>query len=196
VLLGPLASIVAAYSRRYPEVAVRLHEMAPLAQLTSLHARKTDISFLRSPAEDPELLTEIAWREKVWVALPTGHRLSKQGCLRLADLRDQGHVFLRLEDSRFAQYLRDCCVEAGFIPRITQEVVEAYSLTSLVAGGLGVALVPESVRRLSRRGVVYRPLNEPAPTADVKMIFRPDYSPVVARFAELTRRLLLQNVMA
>ena len=164
---------------------------APLAQLTSLHARRTDISFLRSPAEDPEFLTKIAWRENVWVALPRGHRLSKQSRLRLADLRDDDHVFLRLEDSRFAQYLRDCCVEAGFIPRIVQGVVEAYSLTSLVAGGLGVALVPESVRHLSRRGIVYRPLSEPAPAADVKMIFRPDGNPIVAAFAELARELLL-----
>src|SRR6266852_4830053 len=29
VLLGPLGAIVAVYTRRYPEVAVRLHEMAP-----------------------------------------------------------------------------------------------------------------------------------------------------------------------
>jgi DNA-binding transcriptional LysR family regulator len=191
VLLGPLASIIAAYGRQYPEVAVRLHEMAPLAQLDSLHARKTDISFLRSPTEDPELVTEVAWREQVWVALPRGHPLSKRDRLRLADLRNDDHVFLRLEDSRFAQYLRDCCVEAGFIPRISQQVVEAYSLTSLVAGGLGVALVPESVRHLSRRGVIYRPLCEPAPVADVKMVFRPDGNPVVARFIELARELLL-----
>jgi len=38
VLLGPLASIIAHYSRQHPEVLVRLHEMAPLAQLDSLHA--------------------------------------------------------------------------------------------------------------------------------------------------------------
>jgi DNA-binding transcriptional LysR family regulator len=191
VLLGPLASIIAAYRRQHPEVLVRLHEMAPLAQFDSLHARKTDISFIRSPTEDPELVTEVAWREQVWVALPTGHPLSRRDRLRLADLRNDDHVFLRLEDSPFAQYLRDCCVEAGFIPRISQQVVEAYSLTSLVAGGLGVALVPESVRHLSRRGVIYRPLCEPAPAADVKMVFRPDGNPVVARFVELARKLLL-----
>lgn len=190
VLLGPLASIIAAYNRRYPEVLVRLHEMAPLAQITALHARKTDISFLRTPAEDPELVDEVAWRERVWVALPKSHRLAKQRQLRLADLRDEDHVFLRLEDSRFAQYLRDFCVESGFIPRITQEVVEAYSLTSLVAGGLGLALVPESVRNLSRRGVAYRPLTEPAPAADVKMLFRPDGNAVVAGFVDLARELL------
>lgn len=64
-------------------------------------------------------------------------------------------------------------------------------MTSLVAGGLGVALVPESIRHLARRGVIYRPLCEPAPAADVKMVFRPDGNPVVARFVELARELLL-----
>src|SRR5262249_30888050 len=182
---------IAAYSRQCPEVLVRLHEMAPLAQLASLHARTTDISFLRTPADDVELVSEVAWREKVCVALPRAHPLANRKILKLADLRPYDHVFLRLEDSRFAQYLRDCCVEAGFVPRIAQEVVEAYSLTSLVAGGLGLALVPESVRHLSRRGIVYRTLSEPAPVADVKMIFRPNGNPGVARFVGLARELLL-----
>jgi DNA-binding transcriptional LysR family regulator len=191
VLLGPLGAIIAAYTRRYPEVVVRLHEMAPTAQLASLHARKTDISFLRTPAEDLEdLLTELAWREKVWVAFPKDHPLAARARLHLGELRNEDHVFLRLRDSRFANYLRDCCVEAGFMPRITQEVVEAYSLTSLVAAGLGVALVPESVRNLSRREVVYRPLVEPAPSADVKMIFRRDRGAVAARFADVAREFL------
>jgi DNA-binding transcriptional LysR family regulator len=52
---------------------------------------------------------------------------------------------------------------------------------------LGVALVPESVRNLSRREVVYRPLVEPAPSADVKMIFRRDRGAVAARFADVSR---------
>jgi DNA-binding transcriptional LysR family regulator len=190
VLLGPLGAIIAAYLRRYPDVTVRLHEMAPAAQLASLRARQTDISFLRTPVEDPDLVTQLAWGEKVGVALPEDHPLSARTHLRLIDLRDEDHVFLRLRDSRFACYLRDSCIEAGFMPRITQEVVEAYSLTSLVAGGLGIALVPESVRNLSRRGVVYRPLVEPAPSADVKMIFRPDRGPTVTRFIEVTQAFL------
>ena len=190
VLLGPLGAIVAAYTRRYPGVVVRLHEMAPEAQLASLRARTTDISFLRTPVEDPDLVTELAWREQVWVALPEDHGLAAQTRLRLADLRNEDHAFLRLEDSRFANYLRDCCVEAGFMPRVAQQVVEAYSLTSLVAAGFGVALVPESVRNLSRRGVVYRPLAAPAPTADVKMIFRRDRGPAVKRLTEVAREYL------
>jgi DNA-binding transcriptional LysR family regulator len=190
VLLGPLGPLVAAFSARFPRVVVRLHEMPPQEQQTALHARRTDISFLRRPAEDPDLIAELAWPETVAVALPERHPLTARRRISLSDLREESLVFLRLEDSRFAQYLRDCCVEAGFLPRVSQQVVEAYSLTSLVAAGLGVALVPECVRTLSRPGVVYRPLEEPALRADVQMVYRPDRGGVAGRFIGLAREFL------
>jgi DNA-binding transcriptional LysR family regulator len=125
--------------------------------------------------------------------LPAQHRLASRKQIQLSSLRDESHVFLRLKDSRFAQYLRDCCIEAGFEPRISQQVVESYSLTSLVAAGLGVALVPECVRNLSRPGIIYRPLEERAPVADVMLLYRPDRSAVVQRFNSLARAFLNQG---
>jgi DNA-binding transcriptional LysR family regulator len=190
VLLGPLGPLVAAFGARLPRVTVRLHEMSPREQEAALHARRTDVSFLRRPAEDSGLVDELAWPEAVAVALPEGHALAAHSSIALSTLRHESFVFLRLEDSRFAQYLRECCVEAGFLPRISQQVVEAYSLTSLVAAGLGVALVPEGVQALSRPGVIYRPLSEPTPRADVRMIYRPDRSPAAEEFLQLARELL------
>lgn len=125
VLLGPLARLMAEYQRRVPGVLVGLNEMAPEAQLIALHTRAADISFMRLPPVDAELVCQTAWREQVGVLLPAGHRLAKCAAIALTDLRDDKHVFLRLRDSGFAQYLRDCCVDAGFMPRISQEVVEA-----------------------------------------------------------------------
>ena len=190
VLLGPLAPLIAAFNAQFPQVLVRLHEMAPQDQQAALHARRTDVSFLRRPADDPDLITELAWHENVGVVLPKQHPLAERTQIPLSILRDEDHVFLRLRDSRFAQYLRDCCVEAGFTPRISQQVVESYSLTSLVAGGLGVALVPECINKLSRPEIVYRSLALPAPVADVKIIYRPDRSAVVERFINLARDFL------
>ncbi len=102
-------------------------------------------------------------------------------------LREESFVSLRLKDSRFAQHLRDCCIEAGFAPRISQQVVEAYSLVSLVAAGLGVALVPDCVRSLSHPGVVHRHLADPVPVADVKMLYRPDCSAATEHFIRFAR---------
>jgi DNA-binding transcriptional LysR family regulator len=190
VLLGPLARLMAEYQRQVPGVLVGLNEMAPDAQLSALHTRAADISFMRLPPVDAGLVCQTAWHEQVGVLLPAGHRLAGCAAIALADLRDDEHVFLRLRDSGFAQYLRDCCVDAGFMPKISQEVVEAYSLTSLVAAGFGVALAPRSISRLSRPEIVYRDLIEPAPSADVAMVHHRDPGPVLTRFLGIARHFL------
>jgi DNA-binding transcriptional LysR family regulator len=187
VLLGPLAGVIAAFGRRYPGIAVRLREMGPSEQVASLHARRVDVIFLRRPPPDAELLAEIGWREEVGVCLPVGHPLAGLDRVPLAALEGYDMISLRLRDSRFAQSLRDACITVGFTPRILHEVVESYSLTSLVAAGLGVALVPECVRTLGRPDVLYRPLQPPVPEADVWMLYRPDRPVALDRMLELAR---------
>ncbi|MGJ4858962.1 LysR family transcriptional regulator [Labrys sp. La1] len=187
VLMGPLAGLIARFGLQVPEVQVRIREMPPLEQEAALHTRKIDISFLRGPVGDPDLVTELAWKEKVGVALPQSHPLAGNSRIELSELRNEQFVFLRMKNSRFARYLKECCIEAGFDPNITQQVVESYSLLSLVAAGLGVALVPEAAKEMLRPGVVYRALVEPAPVADVIMLYRPDRSAVVTRFLSETR---------
>lgn len=189
VLHGPLASVVAGFRQSTPDVTVRIREMAPVEQEAALHARKIDISFLRGPVDTQDVITELAWPERVGVALNEAHDCAAREEIALADLRNEDFVFLRLKDSRFARYLQDCCVQAGFAPNITQQVVESYSLLSLVAAGLGVALVPESLKALCRQGVVYRPLADPGPVADVMVLYREDRSAVVDRFLGQTRAL-------
>lgn len=190
VLIGPLADLIASFTMANPRVAVRVHEMGPVEQHSALLSHKTQISFIRRPAHQSELITEVAWRERVGVVLPIRHALARKSALTLLDLCDQDLVFLQLSDSRFARYLRDCCVEAGFAPKITHEVVESYSLTSLVAAGMGIALVPEGVQAMLRRGVVFRPILDPAPRADVEMMYRADHSTIVKRFLALARSFL------
>lgn len=190
VLLGPLAELIAIFGKRYRDVVIRIHEMGPQAQQAALLARRIDVSFIRRPPHEADLITRLAWHENVGVVLPAAHRLAVHDQLPLSALKNESLVFLRLSDSRFARYLRDCCIEAGFTPQISHEVVESYSLTSLVAAGLGIALVPECVQKLSRPGVVYRPLDAPAPTADVQIMYRPDRSEAIERLIALAGEVL------
>jgi DNA-binding transcriptional LysR family regulator len=54
---------------------------------------------------------------------------------------------------------------------------------SLVAAGMGVTLVPQSVRSLRRDNVVYKTIAPPAPVSELSSIFRKgDSSPVLASF--------------
>ena len=190
VLLGPLARLISEFTRAHPGILIRLREMGPSEQVIATEARRVDIVFLRHPPEETDLVVERAWAEEVGVCLPLGHPLAALPVVPLAALEGHDLIALRLRDSLFSQYLRDRCLAAGFTPRILHEVVESYSLTSLVAAGLGLALVPECVRALARSDVVYRPLEPPAPRADVAMLYRPDHVAPLGHLLALARELL------
>lgn len=194
LLLGPLPRLIASYRRSFPGVAVVLHEITPAAQLAALRDGKIDLSFSRTAINDDVFASELAWTDPVVVALPRGHRLGRRRRLDLADLRDDEFVMLRLDSSGFAGYLHACCVDAGFVPKASQQVVESQAIPSLVAAGLGVALVPASVQRVHRRGVEYRALAGNAPRADVYIVQRKDNaSPVLRAFIEKTKQVLARE---
>jgi DNA-binding transcriptional LysR family regulator len=174
LLLGPLPQLVAGYRRAFPGVNVALHEMTPAAQLVALRDARLDISYSRTPVLDEYLSAELAWEDPVVAALPRGHRLLARRKLALKDLANEEFVLLRLESSAFAAYLNQCCVDAGFLPRASQYVVETQSIPSLVAAGLGIALVPASLASVHRRGVEFRALAGAAPRADVYALSRRD----------------------
>ncbi|SDN06493.1 DNA-binding transcriptional regulator, LysR family [Methylobacterium phyllostachyos] len=181
MLAGPLARAIRDYARAYPDVDLRIHEMSPDRQIALLRSGQTDVSFLRCPPPDADLIRARAWREGVRLVLPKGHRLAASP-VALADLAGERFVFLRLADSRFAKYLWDRCTEAGFVPTITHQAVEAASLTSLVAAGLGIAIIPECVARLAHADVVYRPLRGPRIRADVYALWMHAKQPLVETF--------------
>src|SRR5690606_15276461 len=107
------------------------------------------------------------------------HPLSDKKPLALDDLQNAAFVMLKPETSGFAQRLYSACLSAGFAPNVSQHIAEIPAQLSLVAAGLGVALVPEStcrqpdgcvVRKLEgriRNGDFYadRGLGEPQATA-------------------------------
>jgi DNA-binding transcriptional LysR family regulator len=55
------------------------------------------------------------------------------------------------------------CNAAGFSPHVGQEAPRIVSTLNLVAAGLGVSLVPESLQRMRLDGVVFRRLAGAAP---------------------------------
>ncbi|MFI6366288.1 LysR substrate-binding domain-containing protein [Nocardia sp. NPDC050630] len=57
---------------------------------------------------------------------------------------------------------------------IEHEVGETSTLVTLVAGGLGAAIVPEAVTALTLEGVTYRPLAGPPTTMELEVAHRPD----------------------
>lgn len=189
ILRGGLAELLAAYRHEFPDVTTTLFEQAPNLQLRALREKTTDISFIRLRPEGDDFTTELAWRENVVVAMSRIHRLADRKRIALKDLRDEEYVALAPDSSAFAASIRDCCVTAGFLPRVAHEVVDAQSMTGLLAAGFGVALVPSSIARFTTGDIRFRSLGASAPPADVYMVYgRHDPSAALEAFVSFARR--------
>lgn len=189
ILSGGLADLLAAYRHEFPDVTTTLLEQSPKLQMRALADKNTDISFIRLKPAGDEFASELAWREEVVVAMSNIHRLAGRKRIALKDLRDEEYVALAPESSEFAASIRDCCVAAGFLPRVAHEVVDAQSMTGLLAAGFGVALVPSSIARFTTPDIRFHSLGTSAPQADVYMVTRKGDQPTVLRaFVAFARR--------
>ncbi|MCK1424619.1 LysR family transcriptional regulator [Bradyrhizobium sp. 180] len=194
ILRGRLAELLAAYRKVAPLVKMTVHEQAPALQIAALLSRATNICLIRGIPAERDLTSKLAWREEVVLAVPRSHRLAQRRRIALGDLASEDHVVLDPDSSDFARYVRKCCVDAGFLPKVSQQVVDAQSIPSLIAAGFGVALVPQSIERFTTTDIVFRPIRPSPPTADVFLVFREDEtSMVVHNFIRLALRYLNQR---
>lgn len=167
-----------------PDIALRLHELGTTEQLRQLEDGRLDVGFVRAPGRRPGLTLETVLEEQIVVALPDVHPLAQRPVLALGDLAGESLVLLtRAGSPGLRAALADALAELGGEERIAQEVAEMQTVIGLVAAGVGLSLVPESVRALVRHGVTYRPLADAAPVVRLAMAWRAnDNSSVLRRF--------------
>jgi DNA-binding transcriptional LysR family regulator len=187
-----LVELLRAFRARAPRVDVALREMAPQEQIDALKSATIDVGFIRGPIDEAGLAVKAIRKEPLVCALPFGHRLRHARRVALGDLAKDDFVsFPRPRGPAFFDLLMALCRAAGFTPRIVQEAPQ-LDIVSLVAAGFGVALVPASLKKLRRPGIVFRPLSVPGtprPMTELSVAWRPDdASPVLADFLELVTR--------
>ena len=80
-------------------------------------------------------------------------------------------VFDSAEAPAFRELILHVCHASGYTPTAMQDGHQMTTMLSLVASGLGAALVPQSARRLALEGVVFKPVLEETPMVDLYAIW-------------------------
>ncbi|MDY6809553.1 MAG: LysR family substrate-binding domain-containing protein, partial [Actinomycetota bacterium] len=152
-----------------PDLEVSVHgEMLAPAQLSALATGEIDLALLRPPVGSADLVVDIVRQDRLFVAVPEGAPIGCADGVRAKDLRDAEFIaHVGHGRSVMNGVLATICAGAGFVPHIRHEVAETSTLVTLVAAGLGVALVPEPTAALGIAGVRYLPLKPEAPTVDL-----------------------------
>jgi DNA-binding transcriptional LysR family regulator len=197
---GLLPSLLRDFGARYPGVRLQLTEATSDVQIEELVAGRIDAGLVIPPLP-PRHVAALSYlpiaREPLIAALPADlATLLGQGAEEWADtpvsLQELAPaplvVFPRRLAPGFYDIIMGCYGAAGLTPRIGQEAIQMQTIVSLVSAGMGVALVPQSLRNLRRTGVVYRPLSVDGPFVETGLVWRAaEVSPVLAGFIDIVR---------
>lgn len=189
--------VIRAFREMSPLVSLVLEESGSSELVQGLLNEDIDAAFIRSPVADVVgLVVRPLLEEEMLVALPAGHALASTAPGNAEPL-----ILSALANETFILYKRPggpglydtiitACRGAGFSPRVGQEAPRIISTLNLVAAGLGVSIVPASLRRLQMDGVIYRRL---AGSAELKAPLilacrHGENSAAVQRFVDLVQR--------
>ena len=171
-----------------PGVRLALSEMYTEPQFAALLTGQIDVGFVRDePKHEGDrdaLRLDVIDREPLLLALPTGHPLAGRSRIGLAEVAREAFV---VQPRELAATLYDRLVQlamkADFHPQIRQHAQQINGLLMLVAAGVGLALVPASMRTVSLAGVSYVAVDD----SDAYMLLavatrRNNPSPAIAKF--------------
>lgn len=161
---------IRSFRRAFPDVELRLEEANSVTLVAGLTEGRLDAAILRPSQSEPD---EIQFRrladEALVVALPSTHVLANErGEIDLRALRNEPIILTpRTVVTGVHDAAVGACRRAGFEPRLGQPAPQIVSILSLVSVELGFSLVPDCMRQLQVKGVIYRAIRPPVPTVSV-----------------------------
>ncbi|GAA2932604.1 MULTISPECIES: LysR substrate-binding domain-containing protein [Streptomyces] len=171
---GVLTDVLTRCAAPGTELTVQVRELETPAQLEALACGDVDVGFLRWRPEYPADITATCLlTEQVVLALPAAAPLAAYDGVPAAKLRDECFVAPHFDEEYGCRdQILDVAEQGGFGPRCAPPVRDYIAALTLVGGGLAVALVPDSLRRVQIPGVAYRPLADVALTTRLVGAYR------------------------
>src|SRR5439155_5940315 len=131
-------------------------------QFGALEHGKLDLCFvgLHEPIARRGLEFRTIASYKTVAALPKDNPLAGKTTVALKALAPM--FFIGMSETSYPGYrewLTRTCERAGFSPKVLQDVDLERTMIHAVAAGLGIALVPEQLKKLEHENVVFRPIN-------------------------------------
>jgi len=170
-----LPDLIRGFRKSAPQVDLGLVELVSIEQIGALQDGRIDVGFGRIRLEDASVRRTVLREERLVVALPLAHRLSREeGPIRLSELvKETLIVYPRQPRPSYADQVLSLFRDHGLEPRSVQEARELQTAVGLVAEE-GIAIVPVSIERLRSDDVRYRPLADTGATSPIIMSYRND----------------------
>jgi len=157
-----LPKTLESFHQTFPTIAVNLFDLSCGEQFRALEDGKLDLGFvgLHEPIAHRGLEFRKIASYKTLVALPKENPLAGKTKVELKALAPM--FFIGMSEASYPGYrdwLVKTCQRAAFVPKVLQDVDLERKMIHSVGAGLGIAIVPEQLKKLDHENVVFRPLD-------------------------------------
>ena len=149
--------LLRAFRADHPDVRLVLSGDTTQQQTAALRSGSVDLGLVVPPLHEAEAVrVERLCEQSLVLAVPARHALAGRRGVQLRALAGEAFVgFPSQQGPGFESVVIAACREAGFMPDFVQDAPQMQTILALVAGGLGIALVPEAMQAARVDGVAY-----------------------------------------
>lgn len=146
-----IAQLLQFLSQKYPYVNIKLYEVSTSKQIIALEQGKLDLGIVRAPLISTKIKTK-TWFKDGYCLVYNNQYLKTKNILSLGDVADEVFVFFNKEYAPvYYSSLVEICSYHGFYPNVVHESNNINSIIQLVLNGLGVSIVPKSLKNTYQR---------------------------------------------
>jgi DNA-binding transcriptional LysR family regulator len=180
------------FRRRQADAALELHHLLTVHQVEAILSGRLDVGFAASLTPwDKNLAHWEFAQDRMVLAVPRGHALTKRKTVRLRDLGDFSFVwFPRWVNPAFYDRMIQECSRGGLsAPRIVQEAPDRDTNLGFVQCRIGLSWQPETVRWHCPRGIALVPVVDMNVRLPFSLIWKKDNtSPLLQKFVAQVKR--------
>jgi DNA-binding transcriptional LysR family regulator len=187
--IGLLPELIATFQKENPGVSLQLSRMETFPQMKAVIDGSLDVAFIRAPQRYPiELTGFVVDRHPYCVAIPKGHHLAKRKQIGPAVLAQEAFVSGSLEMEVGFWGNLSAISKQGQSLHVVERTPDIFSLLTLVAAGVGLAIISEPMQNVAIPGIVYRRITGALQEAEIAVAYRKsENAPAVKSFIQRLR---------
>ncbi|MCG9511439.1 LysR family transcriptional regulator [Acinetobacter pittii] len=170
------------------EINFEINTLSSENQILALLNGEIDIGLIRPPVrhtlDDVNVIK--LYEEPLMVAVHTDHaKFANKEKVEVKDLKDEYFVSTPHSKRGGLSYLvSNLCLAAGFTPQKAPIQSRKISQLQLVAGNLGISIVPKEFQQILPDQVKLLPLTDQLSLSEVVLVYRKDHDEIIQHCAE------------
>ena len=169
-----LAEVLKSMRNVFPYIKTSLYEVPTRTQVKALEQGTLDVGILRTPVHSQELKVQTLFFDPFVVVIPAADmQFATQDELAIY-LKSNPFIFFNKEFApNYNDKLLEICERMGFKPNITHEANNIHSILQLIEAGLGVSILPLSLKKqYSYLNVSFIELDQIPVTTEVVLAYK------------------------